>query len=241
VPKELSKKPFGCNKLKVKALEKRLGYVFRSKELLLEALSHPSAKASLGRDYERLEFLGDRAIGLVAAEMLLNDLPKASEGELSKRYNSLVCKATLARLAAAIGLSKAMLLAHGEEKEGGRVRESNLANSMEAAAGAMYQDGGIEPLKKLLPELWRKLALSSDFHLQCDPKSALQEILQAYHGGRPVYKLVSVTGPGHRQNFKVSLELPSGEEITGSGYSKKDAEKDAACKAIARLKASKPD
>lgn len=240
MPKGLSKKPAGCNKLKLEKLEKRLEYAFVSKELLLEALSHPSAKASLGRDYERLEFLGDRAIGLVAAEMLLNDLPTASEGELSKRYNSLVCQATLAKLAITIGLSEAMLLAHGEEKEGGRLRQSNLANAMEAVAGAIYKDGGIEPLKKLLPKLWHKLALGSDFHLRYDPKSALQEILQAYHCSRPEYKVASITGPDHRQKFEVSLDLPNGERITGSGYSKREAEKNAACKAIARLKAGKP-
>lgn len=219
--------------LKIKDFELRLDYKFHNKDLALEALSHPSAKLALGKDYERLEFLGDKVIGLIAAESLLNSLPKAPEGELSKKHSFLVCQSTLASLAIEIGLPEAMLLAYGEEKEGGRLRQSNLANAMEATAGAIYQDGGIEPIKSIMIRLWSNMTLNPD----SDPKSTLQEILQAYHGLRPTYVLMSITGPGHKQSFEVSLELPNGELIRGSGHSRKEAEREAASKAIERLRA----
>lgn len=211
-----------------------LGYNFFNKALLLEAISHPSS--SCQRNYERLEFLGDRVLGLLIAEALLQKFPNGSEGEIAKMYSFLVCQSTLADLARKEGLHEILVLSSGEEKEGGRQRPSNLANVLEALIGAVYQDGGLDSARTLVLSTWNDLLKNPEQYLDSDSKGTLQDILQSYHGAKPAYQLLATKGPSHKPEFTVGLMLPDNCLITGTGKSKKDAERDAASKAIKHLR-----
>jgi ribonuclease-3 len=244
-------------------LESELGHAFRAPELLVRALTHRSLakeqaaidhsqesgleEAGTAGDNERLEFLGDAVLGLVVAESLFGIHPDWHEGELTRVRARLVSRQHMAQVAEAIRLGRHLRLSKAEEKAGLRRKSTVLSNSMEAVIGAMFLDGGLEPVRafarrQVLGEAAEQLAeeLRSGEALG-NYKSALQERLQAERAGTPVYRVKSESGPDHRKKFlvEVRLKMEAGEPgkplARGSGSTKKHAEQDAARRALEKL------
>ncbi len=216
-------------------LEKRLGYSFRNKELIIEALTHKSYKKPYNN--ERLEFLGDAVLDLIVGEYLFEKFPESNEGVLSKTRASLVNENGFTMIAKRIGLGQYIYLSPAEENNNGRNKSSLLSNAFEAVMGAIYLEGGLETVKKivigLLNETHKKIDLQS---LSRDFKTALQELTQATHGVTPTYELIRSFGPDHQKEFEVAITL-NGETIAaGQGKSKKDAQQKAAKVALEKLK-----
>lgn len=221
----------------VARLEGLLQHHFRDPRLLHEALTHRSYVNECNepsvRDNERLEFLGDAVIDLVVSEALMARYPNAREGHLSKVRASLVSEPGLAKLAEQIGLGEALRLGRGEELSGGRGKASILSDAFEALIAALYLDGGIQKVAEvLLP----RLTLPGDDALdRADPKTDLQQRIQAERHLTPTYRLVGERGPDHDKSFVVEL-LVGGEVLaTGSGRTKKEAEQQAAARVLATL------
>jgi ribonuclease-3 len=219
-------------------LEKAVGHVFKDRGLLEKALTHSShayeARPDSPEDNELLEYLGDSVIGLVAAEFTLTAFPGRKEGELSKLRASATSTLALASLARAIKLDKAVLLGRGEERSGGRKKNSILAGAFEALAGAVYLDGGFEAARRYLCRLL-DLSLKpvrSDSLTINNSKSALQEICQKAGLAAPAYRLVSERGPAHDKTFVVEVRLEGKVLAKSKGASKKAAEQAAAEKAL---------
>ena len=219
-------------------VEQRLGHRFRRGDLLGLALTHRSWAYEKGEveHYERLEFLGDAVLGLLAAEWLYAGHPELPEGELSKRKAQLVSEETLARYAAEIGLGPALKLGVGEERSGGRAKASLLADSLEALFGAIYLDAGLEAARQAIePMLEEALEERADAMVQADAKTRLQEHAQALGWELPEYRLVDESGPDHEKVFTVECWLHGEAAGRGEGPSKKRAEQKAAADALARL------
>ncbi len=213
-------------------LEVRLGYHFREPALLDQALTHPSAITNFGPagqldSYQRFEFLGDRVLGLVVADMLIAAFPDADEGELHRRHASLVRKETCAGIGAELGIGEALRLGEGEENSGGRGKETILGDACEAVIGAVHQDGGLEAARSLIEANWRRRMTGSDSSPR-DAKSTLQEWAQAQGLPVPTYNVVTESGPKHAPRFVVQVELNSHPPATGEGSSKREAEQEAA-------------
>ena len=246
-------------------LEAALGHCFARTELLVRALTHRSLaneraasdkafasgkiKAAATDDNERLEFLGDAVLGLVVAEALFLLHPEWKEGELTRVRAQLVSRQHLAEVAAAISLGSHLRLSHGEEKGGLRRKSTVLSNTMEAVLGALFLDGGLQPVSAfvrrwVMGEAAEQLAeqLRSGAALG-NYKSALQEHLQATRAGTPVYRVKSESGPDHHKRFLVEVRLKTAESepgkqlARGMGGTKKHAEQDAARRALERMKA----
>jgi len=202
-----------------------LGYTFRQPELLEEALTHRSAST---RNNERLEFLGDALLNMVIAEYLFQRYPKASEGELSRLRASLVKGETLAELARDLKLGDWLRLGLGELKSGGFRRESILSDAMEAIFGAVYLDNGLVACRDLILHLYRdclaRLASASDLK---DPKTRLQEYLQARQQALPVYNVLEIRGEPHAQSFMVECVVAESRSVA-LGSSRRKAEQEAA-------------
>jgi ribonuclease-3 len=219
-------------------LEKRLGYVFVSKPLLVQALTHSShayeRSGKLEGDNEVLEFLGDSVIGLLAAEYLHGQYPESREGELSKLRSMATSTESLADYARKIKLDKHLLLGKGEELSGGRKKKTILADTFEALVGALFKDGGLEAARALLAPLFTATfkRIKSGGFLINNYKSALQEYFQKQNLPLPVYRIVDATGPDHERVFL--MEVTSGGKVLAraKGASKKDAEQKAAQKAL---------
>lgn len=212
-------------------LVQKLGYIFQHSELLIQAVTHASA----GGDHnERLEFLGDALLGYIIAEMLYQRFPQANEGELTRLRSNLVRRDTLTRLARNLEMGKYLILGNGEIKTGGSRRDSILANSIEALIAAVYLDGGLIHCRELVARLFQSLITDIYPTEQIkDPKSRLQEYLQARHLALPVYTILSTTGADHEHIFRVqcSLEIIP-EPILGNGSTRRRAEQDAAEQAL---------
>ena len=217
--------------------EEKLGYTFRNKALLENALTHSSYANEHRREgatsNERLEFLGDAILGLVVAEHLFRTHPDKPEGELTKLRAELVCEKSLAEVAGRLELGKVLKLGHGESHGGGSHRPSMLADAVEAVLAASYLDGGMAVPKDI----------STRFILQKEPrisgnqdyKTRFQELVQRHRDQVIAYALVEESGPDHNKTFTVEVSL-NGEGVgTGTGSSKKRAEQDAARGAIAHL------
>lgn len=216
-------------------LIRKLGYTFRDESLIVTALTHRSKGAA---NNERLEFLGDAVLGFVVAETLYSRFEKASEGQLSRFRSSLVKKDTLADLARHYSLGDYLLLGTGELKSGGFRRDSILADAMEAIIGAIFLDGGINPARILITESLndRIDQLSQTGSDSKDPKTCLQEYLQARHLAVPSYEVLTTTGDDHNQNFEVSCRVAVLDEpVTGAGTSRRRAEQAAAQRALEKL------
>jgi ribonuclease-3 len=220
-------------------LEQRLGYRFANLALLDRALTHASLAneaAALHRaDNEALEFLGDAVLGMVIADLLHRRDPDGAEGAKSRRRARLVSEPSLARRAADLGLPELLLLGRGEEKTGGRKKAALWANAYEAMVAALYLDGGLEAAHRFVMADFARDFEVPDEELE-DPKSRLQELLQGE--GRPVprYGVVEEDGPSHRRRFRVECRLDDGTVTTGEGYSKKEAQQQAAREALAVLR-----
>lgn len=219
-------------------LEKTIDYSFKNSKWLTLALTHSSYanehKAHNIACNERLEFLGDSVLGFICAEYLYQKFTSKPEGELSKLRSSLVCETALNIYAKQIELGKYLLLGHGEDLAGGRSRPSILSDAFEALIAAIYMDGGIEEAKRfVLPFITAAIDDNTKTHaLNRDYKTALQEIAQKNPGEIISYAVVGESGPDHNKSFSVNVYLNSNILASGEGRSKKEAEQDAAHKAL---------
>ncbi|MGR3484869.1 MAG: ribonuclease III [Paracoccaceae bacterium] len=204
------------------ALAQRLGHRFADPALLTRALTHPSAQTPRG-DNQRLEFLGDRVLGLVIAEALLAADADAPEGTLAPRFNALVRKEACADVAREIGLDQALRLGRSELVSGGRRRDAALGDAIEAVLAAVYRDGGLEAARAVILALWgpRIATVRADAR---DPKTALQEWAQAQGDPPPSYVELARTGPDHAPRFTIEVRLAGGQRAHAEGPSKRRAE-----------------
>jgi ribonuclease III len=222
---------------KLDALEQRIGYRFRSRGLLEQALTHSSSAHERGDPElgnERLEFLGDAVLGLLIAEALMEQRPERPEGELSRARASLVNGPALAALARELGLDACVSLGRGERLSGGRRKTSILANLFEALLGAAYLDGGLDPVRALVRREFAA-ALAGIDRRRGDPKTRLQELLQSQGRALPIYELLGTTGPDHERRFEVGVRLGADLVARASGSSKRAAEQEAARRALEGL------
>lgn len=220
----------------------RLNHHFRAPHLLAEALMHPSATSRRGArrlSYERLEFLGDRVLGLVIAELLWARFPQAAEGELTRRHTSLVRREALIRIARELDLGRFIILSSGEAQAGTREQPSVLADCCEAVIAALYLDGGFEPAREFVRRHWEPM-LESSGNAARDPKTELQEWAQGKGLGLPAYETIEESGPAHRRRFTVSVRIPGAEPTSASGGSKRAAEIAAAAALLERLRSEPP-
>ena len=228
-----------------KAFQAQTDLPFNNQSLILRALTHRSSVNELpflNGDNERLEFLGDAVIGLVAAEFLYQRFPEKQEGSLTAMRAYLVRKETLARFARRIRLGDFLLMGRGEEDSGGRHRDSTLSSAFEAVVGALYLDQGLDAAEAfLLPFFQPELAQLQTDQLTKDAKSRLQEWSQAALKTTPTYRTVAAAGPDHDRTFTVEVRI--GEQVygTGAGKSKQQAAQAAAQNALDNLNSSQPD
>jgi ribonuclease-3 len=230
------------------AAEQIAGHTFQRRELLREALTHRSAVSGrpLGRgrtartggagSNERLEFMGDRVLGLLIAEWLAERFPEEQEGALARRLAHLVAQPMLAAIAEALKLPAALSVAPGEARAGVRQRATVLADAMEALIGALYQDGGLETARRFVRSAWAD-AVATMTEPPKDPKTALQEWLLARGEALPAYELVSRDGPPHAPVFVVAVGA-GGKRGEGRAGSKRAAERIAAAALLERLAAA---
>jgi ribonuclease-3 len=220
-------------------LERTLGYRSRNVELITAALTHRSAG---GSNNERLEFLGDGVLNCVVADHLYRGHPEAREGELSRLRARLVRRESLAEIAAGIGLGELLIMGAGELRSGGFRRESILADALEALIGAIYLDGGFEAARGAIEQLMAQpLAELAEVAELKDPKTRLQEYLQARGLQLPHYAIDQVMGESHQQVFVVRCEVAAlALRGTGSGASRRAAEQEAAEHVLAAI-ANLPD
>jgi ribonuclease-3 len=221
-----------------------LGHRFRRPELLVEALTHPSAahrrkKAPGWHNYERLEFLGDRILGLVIAELLWHRFPDEPEGALTRRHTSLVRRETLAEVAAEAGLGEHAIISGGDDAEAMRRRANLLGDLCEAIIAALYLDGGIAAASAFIRRHWEG-RLDHARQPPKDPKTELQEIAQAQGGALPRYRTVAAEGPAHRRVFTVEVAVAGWDPATGEGRSKRAAEVEAARSLLERIAGAAP-
>jgi ribonuclease-3 len=213
-------------------LQARLGHVFADPDLLTRALTHVSG-ARGGQSYQRLEFLGDRVLGLAVAEMLVRAFPYATEGELSQRLSELVRREACAAMAEAWDVGPHLILGAGEVQSGGRRNRAILADAAEAILGAVFMDAGYESARALVE---RALAeqVRAPRKPPRDPKTALQEWAQGLGRPTPVYVMIERSGPDHAPRFHVAARVKGTEQAIGTGGSKRAAEQDAAQRILLR-------
>lgn len=205
--------------------EARFGHRFTDREGLRLALTHASTGAD--RNYERLEFLGDRVLGLVVAHLLYNAFPDETEGLLARRHAALVSGATLAVVADRIGLGEVLHLSEGERASGGARNENILADVMEALIGATYLDAGLSACQSVISALWKEI-LHTMVEPPQDPKTALQEWAQGRGLPLPEYVLEGRSGPDHAPSFRISVRVEGFIPVEAEGASRRAAEKAAA-------------
>jgi len=219
------------------AFEERLGYKFRRRDLLTRALTHKSysheARQDAVQDNETFEFLGDSVLGFVIGDLLFQRFPSLDEGALSKIKAYLVSASILAAKARTYGMGDVIYLGVGEEKSGGRKKESLLANLFEAMIAGVYLDGGIEPARELIERAFARdlETIDLDDLLFHDYKTALQELAQGKGLQLPEYNVVDEVGPDHDKRFVVEVKIGN-QHARGEGSSKKEAQQEAAKHAL---------
>ncbi|CAA2138621.1 ribonuclease III [Hyphomicrobium sp. ghe19] len=220
---------------KFKELETKLGYKFKDPALLERALTHASVRGGkVARfDNERLEFIGDRVLGLAIAEALNGQYPDASEGELARRYNRLVRGEACAKVARNIGLGDHLILSESEADSGGRNKTTILADAAEALLGAVFIDGGFEKARGVVHRLWREQSELVP-EVSVDAKSALQEWAQGQGLALPRYTVVARNGPDHAPRFTAEVLIAGKAPAQGEGASKRIAEQAAATALLTR-------
>jgi ribonuclease-3 len=213
----------------LEALQRRIGHVFRDPALLKLALTHSSAapKPGANANNERLEFLGDRVLGLVIAELLVKTFPDAAEGELSRRLATLVRKETCAEVADEIGLGGVLKLGKGKSRLPEVATRSMLSDACEALVAALYLDGGLEPARSFITAHWGS-RLHSVAGTHRDAKTTLQEWVQGQGIREPTYAIVEQSGPQHDPRFRVTVVIERYDPGTGEGRTRRDAEQAAA-------------
>ena len=205
----------------------RLGYRFKDEGLLMQALTHASAARNKEHDNQRLEFLGDRVLGLTISQALFEADRGAREGQLAPRFNALVRKEACAEVAEQIDLGEALMLGRSEMRSGGRRKVALLGDAMEAVIAAVYLDSGFSTAQALILRLWGSRIFTAQDRA-ADPKSSLQEWAQARGLPTPVYTDISRSGPDHQPVFIVEAALENGHAARGEAPSKKTAQVQAA-------------
>ncbi|GAA6209077.1 ribonuclease III [Cognatishimia sp. WU-CL00825] len=221
----------------LKALEQRLGHQFGAPELLVRAVTHSSMSSATRSDNQRLEFLGDRVLGLVMAEAILDHDKVATEGQLAPRFNALVRKEACADVARDIDLGAALKLGRSEMLSGGRRKQALLGDAMEAVIAAVYRDAGFDVARDLILRLWGKRVTTVEDDAR-DPKTSLQEWAQARGFQPPKYELVKRSGPDHAPVFTIAARLENGEAEEATAGSKRQAEQAAAKTLLTRLESA---
>lgn len=231
----------GSSSAQIDELQARLGYRFRSPDLLNQALTHSSyprgAKAQIEAN-ERLEFVGDRVLGLAIAHLLYQRFPAETVGELARRHAALVRRDALFAVAQRLELAPLLRLSRGEDECGGRSNPGLVADACEAVIAAVYWDGGLHPALDVVERLWREL-IESDRTAPKDAKTALQEWAQGVGLAPPVYREVARSGPPHAPTFTVEVVIAGSPPVMASGASKRAAERGAAEAMLARLDAGR--
>jgi len=218
----------------LKDLEERIGYRFTDRELIVRALSHASAALTQGTiGYERLEFLGDRVLGLVIADLLYHRFPSEPEGDLAMRLNALVRAETCAEVARELDIGSAIRLSKGEERAGVSNRSSVLSDVIEALIAALYLDDGLARARSFIETHWLP-KLDAMGAPPRDAKTELQEWAQSLQKGLPVYKAIGRSGPDHAPIFEVEVKVAGILPLTGTGPSKRTAEQAAAIAMLQR-------
>jgi ribonuclease III len=221
------------------SLAESLGHDFRHAELLTDALTPPSAARrprGARHDYQRLEFLGDRVLGLIVADLLWHRFPTEAEGELTRRHSDLVRRDALAEVARTVGLGAHLIVSPGEDAAGVRQQPSVLADVCEAVIAALYLDGGL-PVARRFVERWWEARLTASGAPPHAPKTALQEWALARGLPLPAYRTVATEGPDHRRRFTITVAVEGLPPATATGTSKRAAETAAAAAALAALDA----
>ena len=220
----------------VALLQTRLGYEFQDPGLLERAMTHASVGDGTRkvRHNERLEFLGDRVLGLLAAETLIQGDDEAREGVMSMRLAHLVSGRTCAVVGRRLGIGEALRLAPGETRTGGRDKDTILGDACEALMAAIYLDGGLEAARHFFLTFWAEELASKDVQDGKDPKTRLQEWAQAKGLGLPSYDVVSRHGPDHAPKFTIEVRIESLAPQTAQGASRRDGEKAAALALLER-------
>ena len=220
-------------KVDYKKLEKKIDIRFRDKNLLIKSLTHKSFNKI--NNNEKLEFLGDRVLGLVMAKRLLEIYPEEKEGVLDKKFASLVNKKTCLEISKTIELEKYVLVLNPKNRKN-IIEDKVLADSCEALIGSIYLDKGYATVEKLILDLWSK-HIKDSVITQIDAKTKLQELSLKKFKKLPLYKIISNTGPRHKPLFKVGVKLINTNFYISEGKSKKDAEQNAAFKCLQDFKA----
>lgn len=221
----------------VEILQQKINHRFSDTTFLRWALTHSSAGEKY--NYERLEFLGDRVLGLVMAHLLFETYPNEREGDLAKRHAALVQGKALAIVADRIGLGDIMFLSDSEKASGGAQNRNILADGMEGIIGALYLDAGLDECFRIIKDLWDDL-LETMVHPPQDPKTALQEWAQARGLPLPAYELVGREGPDHAPVFEIQVTVEGYPGWTAAGASRRKAEKIAAGMLLAHLQEIDP-
>ncbi len=216
------------------AFQDRIGHQFAQPELLVRSLTHASISSSTRSDNQRLEFLGDRVLGLVLATALLEDDKNASEGQLAPRFNAMVRKETCADVAREINLGEVLKLGRSEMMSGGRRKLALLGDAMEAVIAAVYKDAGFEAAQAMILRLWASRITSVEVDAR-DAKTSLQELVQAKGEKPPAYELLSRSGPDHQPVFTISVRLEDGAIAQATAGSKRQAEQAAATALLSKL------
>lgn len=219
------------NCILIDKLQKKLGYIFRHHEFLLQALTHRSASY---KHNERLEFLGDAILNYIIAYALYQRFPYVNEGDMSRMRATLVKSNTLTELAYEFELSNYLCLGPGELKSGGLCRESILADTVEAVIGGIFLDSNIQIAEKLILHWYdMRLKCISPGDKQKDPKTRLQEFLQRRHLSLPIYSIINIYGDAHNQRFTINCQIHGlNQTIIGIGTNRRKAEQDAADQAL---------
>jgi ribonuclease-3 len=219
------------------AFSARIGHEFRKPELLLRAVTHSSISSPTRPSNERLEFLGDRVLGLSIAAALFSADDRAAEGQLAPRFNALVRQETCADVAREVGLGEVLKLGRSEMMSGGRRKEALLGDAMEAVIAAVYLDAGFDPARDMVLRLWGARIAAAATGEARDAKSALQEWAQARGLPPPIYTETGREGPDHQPVFTVEARLQSGDAALGRANGKRAAEQAAARELLSRMEA----
>jgi len=233
------------NKKRYRPLEKKLGYRFKKSNLLAMALTHRSFRFEndgVDTDNQRLEFLGDAILGMIAATHLYRVFEESDEGVLTRLRSRLTSGKMLARIAASLELGQELDIGKGEERTGGRSRPSNLADALESVLGAVYLDGGLKAAEKVFAKLF--LPVLDEYRIDAwhdNPKGRLQEVSQQKWRAAPRYRVVEESGPAHERNFVIDVFLNGTVAGRGEGTSKRTAEMNAALSAMKSIGGSDQD
>ena len=214
------------------SLEKKINIKFKNTNLLIQSLTHKSHNSL--KNNEKIEFLGDRVLGLVIAKKLLEIYPDEKEGILDKKFASLVNKRTCLEIAKNINLEKYILTFNPNNKKI-KIEDKIISDSCEALIGALYLDKGLNITEKIILDLWKN-HIKKSVVTQIDAKTKLQELTLKNFKKLPIYKLISNTGPRHKPLFKVGVKLPNTKYFIAIGKSKKDAEQNAAIECLKNVK-----